>query len=77
MIGSLDFPRLLNLCKFPPYRKKKTKVQLTSSIGAMKTRFESTQPKDASTRIQRRDKPCKPSSPPGLRLEDIQAMRGS
>ena len=52
-------------------------MQLTSSIGARKTRVESTQPKDAPTRKQKRDKPYKPSSLPGLRLEDIQGIRGS
>ena len=48
-------------------------MQLTSSIGARKTCVESTQPKDVPTRKQRCDKPCKPSSRPGLHLEDIQA----
>ena len=46
-------------------------MQLTSSIGARKTRVERTQPKDAPTRKQRCCKPYKPSSLPGLSLEDI------
>ena len=60
---------------FASFHGTEETMQLTSWIGAKKTRVESTQPEDAQTRKQRRDKPCKPSSLPGLRLEDIQAMR--